>query len=401
MRAWSLQQALQICSELTTVIVPVAGPAPEAGSSHLVTKAEAGLASVASWVQYAVARKLIQTPGSLPAMARLAPPALAEQIATLSGAEDETFRGFDGVFCFRLYLAGVLVPAIEAGLKGQHRPRLLLDADEMDHRVLDHIAQLQSQAGEHRRSAAYNAQARASESFAGALLPLLDSVTLSSEQELNHLRETAAPERTACLPNVFSRNLVSDALHEGMPHTRDPKGRPTFLFVGNLDYWPNRDGLGWLLEDIWPAVINKMPEAQLRIIGAGADRLSKMHAQTTGLQWLGWVDKLPTQYRAASACLVPLRAGGGTRIKVLEAFENRTPLVGTTLGLEGLGIEHNRHALIADCAKAFAESMCMLFTQPALGQALAKSAYAHLDQHFRPTVFNAEMTTLLNEVLAQ
>ncbi|MEA2640145.1 MAG: polysaccharide biosynthesis protein PslH [Chloroflexota bacterium] len=135
---------------------------------------------------------------------------------------------------------------------------------------------------------------------------------------------------------------------------RQPALEPgrTLLFLGPLDYRPNADAVRWLVSRILPEVRQRIPEARLRLIGRGSERI---HAP--GVEALGYVEDIAAELERADAIVVPMRMGGGVRFKVLEAMAAGIPLVTTPRGIAGVVAEHGRHVLIARGAADFAEAV--------------------------------------------
>jgi glycosyltransferase involved in cell wall biosynthesis len=152
------------------------------------------------------------------------------------------------------------------------------------------------------------------------------------------------------------------------------------LFLGTLSYEPNLDGLEWFAANVWDDLRQRHPELVLRIVGREPGR--RAHALLRpGMQLVGPVeDPLPDLWRA-SALLVPLRIGGGTRLKITEALGAGTPVLSTTIGAEGLGLEDQRHLLLADDAPSFAAAVERLVTDPGLGARLATAGRSFALEH--------------------
>src|SRR5207245_2879404 len=123
----------------------------------------------------------------------------------------------------------------------------------------------------------------------------------------------------------------------------------TLLFVGPLDYRPNADAVRWFVGHILPAIRHSVPGAHLRLVGRGSDRV-----RADGVEPAGYVADLSAELDRADVAVIPMRMASGVRFKALEAMAAGVPIVSTTLGMSGIVAEHERHALIADSADAFA-----------------------------------------------
>ena len=120
----------------------------------------------------------------------------------------------------------------------------------------------------------------------------------------------------------------------------------------------------------------------LTVIGSGQSRRLRHYRQIPEYRYMGYVSELAPYYEQADAVIVPLRAGGGTRIKVLEAFSFKRPVVSTSIGVEGLEVNHEQHLLIADHPQHFAEQCCRLMEDKQLSVNLTTNAFACLVAHY-------------------
>ncbi len=112
-----------------------------------------------------------------------------------------------------------------------------------------------------------------------------------------------------------------------------------FLFIGRLDWPPNKDGLEWLLKEVWPSVVAKRPDAVLKIVGSGNREWLKAYAGMKGLQIVGFVDEIQDAYQDCHFTIVPIFYGSGTRIKVLESFSMGRRLISTKMGVQGADLD--------------------------------------------------------------
>ena len=148
---------------------------------------------------------------------------------------------------------------------------------------------------------------------------------------------------------------------------------PTMLLQGMLNYPPNVDGARFLADRVAPIVRRRLPDAQVRIVGRPAPSVTDL-ATRPGVVVTGRVPSMETELERADLVTVPIRFGGGTRIKILEAFAHRIPVVSTSLGAYGLDVVDGRHLLLADTPDAFAEACITLLTDEGDRQEMADSA---------------------------
>lgn len=159
---------------------------------------------------------------------------------------------------------------------------------------------------------------------------------------------------------------------------------PLVVFTASMDSMANIDGVRWFMEQVWPSVVREVPGAQMRVIGRNPDPALVQEAQRRGLSWTftGTVDDVRPHLEGACVYVIPLRVGGGTRIKAYEAMAFGLPVVSTTVGVEGLAVEADRHYLKADGEEAFAGAVVRLMRDTALRTRLAKEARERVERNF-------------------
>ncbi len=129
---------------------------------------------------------------------------------------------------------------------------------------------------------------------------------------------------------------------------REDGDKIELLFVGRLDWLPNKDGLKWFLENVWEDAFKANPKLHLRIIGSGDGSWLRPFARMSGVEFLGKVAELDTYYHGCDAVIVPVFYGSGTRVKVIEAASYAKACIGTELGVSGLGFVPSQHYLKAE-----------------------------------------------------
>jgi sugar transferase (PEP-CTERM/EpsH1 system associated) len=145
---------------------------------------------------------------------------------------------------------------------------------------------------------------------------------------------------------------------------------PTLLFIGHMGYPPCVDAVLYFCREIFPRIRQTMSAAELWIVGRDP-RPEVLELNGNGVHVTGRVEDVVPYYRQSAVCVVPLRAGGGTRLKILEAMALGRPVVSTTIGCEGLDVVDGEHLLIADNPAQFAEKTVRLLTERQLYQHIA------------------------------
>jgi glycosyltransferase involved in cell wall biosynthesis len=148
----------------------------------------------------------------------------------------------------------------------------------------------------------------------------------------------------------------------------DPALRPPGLdvvFTGSMDWEPNIDGVEFFCQEVWPQVLSQVPTARFLIVGRRPNQRVQNLASDS-VEVTGTVPSVVEYLRRASVFVVPLRIGGGTRIKIYEGMAVGKATVSTTIGAEGLDVTHGRDIILADDPKAFADSIAQLLQDEAM-----------------------------------
>jgi glycosyltransferase involved in cell wall biosynthesis len=256
-------------------------------------------------------------------------------------------RRFDVVHVFRL---ATLPFARSAAADAWH-----VDFDDREVETRRRIAALARSNGDDGLAAMLEAEADAYEPLEEEAFASFDRVYL------------AAPDpRCALLPNTV--RLPPSA----------PEGDPaTLLFVGNLGHYPNEDAVRWLCAEILPELRRL---GRFRVVVVGGDAA----VDEPEVEVAGRVDDVAPFYARAGVAIAPLRAGGGTRIKLLEAFAHGVPAVSTTAGNEGLGSRDGEHLLIADTPADFARACARLTGDAGLRACLSAQAREYVARAHSP-----------------
>jgi glycosyltransferase involved in cell wall biosynthesis len=183
----------------------------------------------------------------------------------------------------------------------------------------------------------------------------------------------------------------------------EPVGRacvgtpPTVLFQGLLSYPPNIDAARVLAEEVGPPLRASVPGAQIRLVGEHGPGLMALH-DPPRVTVVGHVPDITSELARADIVMVPIRYGSGTRVKIIEAFAHRVPVVSTTLGAEGLGASDGVHILIGDDPRALADACARLLQEPGLRERITSEAHALFARSFRTDVIEDHIAALAQEV---
>jgi glycosyltransferase involved in cell wall biosynthesis len=191
----------------------------------------------------------------------------------------------------------------------------------------------------------------------------------------------------------------TEVIPNGYPLIGEPLGRvtvgtpPTVLFQGLLTYPANVEAARWLVHEVGPALRSLVPSARIRLVGKHQPDLFELD-DPPRVSVVGRVPHMADELRRADLVIVPVRYGSGTRLKILEAFAQRVPVVSTTLGAEGLGVEDGVHLLLGDTATALAAACARLLGDDALRAEITDRAHALFLTRFQSKVVEEQVAEL-------
>lgn len=203
-----------------------------------------------------------------------------------------------------------------------------------------------------------------------------DGVTAVSELDAALLKQLAGNTKTPIVPIPNSIDVQQYRL------TLDDEAVPfDILFAGKMDYRPNVDGVLWFAEAVWPLILAQRPSTTWAIVG------QKPHERLHGLSALpgvtvtGWVPSIRPYWHGAKVTIMPFRVGSGTRLKAIEAMASGTPIVSTTIGIEGFPIIPGETVLVADEAEEMATAVLSLLDDPAKRESLHQAGLTFVQQY--------------------
>jgi len=159
--------------------------------------------------------------------------------------------------------------------------------------------------------------------------------------------------------------------------------QPTVLFVGTFNWLPNREAVDFLVSQVWPKLKQEVKNIRLWIVGnSPTEEILKLKQLDPQIEVTGGIPDIRDAFKKASVLVAPVFSGKGTRYKVLEAMAAGTPIVATSLAVEGLKVKHNEHVLIANEADKMAQATKKLIDQPELAKKLAKNAKKFVKTHY-------------------
>lgn len=197
-----------------------------------------------------------------------------------------------------------------------------------------------------------------------AKMGLYQGYVACSEGDAAQIRQYALGIPYIVIPNGVDLSAF-------VPSGRPKASQPTLLYVGSMYYPPNVDAVQFFFQSICPSIWEARPEVRVQIVGHMPPPEVQQWARWPGVEVTGGVPDVRPYYEEATVFIVPLRLGGGTRLKIPEAMAMGLPVVSTSVGAEGLDIHPGEDILIADDPTSFAKSVLQLLSDPELRERIA------------------------------
>jgi sugar transferase (PEP-CTERM/EpsH1 system associated) len=214
--------------------------------------------------------------------------------------------------------------------------------------------------------------------FEGRMMGRFDRVLAVSDvdrETLQRLYPLDAPAPVSVIPTGVDTTYFA-------PAPMDPAGKPRIVFTGSMDWLPNVDGVLYFSREILPLIREAEPNVVFTIVGRSPAPAVRRLAEEHGIEVTGRVDDVRPYLAASAVNVVPLRIGGGTRLKIFEAMAAGRAVVSTSIGAEGLPTENGRHLLLADDPATFARSVVTLLREPRVRQAMESEARAFVTTRY-------------------
>ena len=259
--------------------------------------------------------------------------------------------------------------------KPQHRQPAICLTHNVEAEICERHALKAKKLGER---LVWRIEARKMRNFERRALERYDTVVAISERDGQRFSARYGLQRVRPIPTGVDLDFFAR-----MP-PRSPEGiAHQIVFVGAMDWRANLEGMSHFLAVVWPQIRARQPRAELTIVGKHPpDAFKALAASAGGVTLTGWVEDVRPWVAKADIFIVPLRVGGGTRLKIYEAFSMGIAVVSTTLGAEGLAGVHGQHFLCADEPADFAARVLDLMADAVLRQRITGSARSLVESQF-------------------
>ena len=220
-----------------------------------------------------------------------------------------------------------------------------------------------------------------------------DAHVVVSQRDEQRLRDLNPGARILLIENGVDTAFYSDLGARAESEAR------RIVFVGSMDYHANIDGVVDFAREVWPRLRERRPELVFTVVGKDPAPEVRELAKIAGIEVTGTVDDVRPFYREAIAAVVPLKVGGGSRLKILEAMAAGVPVVSTTLGAEGLGVRHDENILIADSNEELAEAIISLVESGSQRRDLIEAGRALVSRRYDWSSLGASLFRAYEELL--
>jgi sugar transferase (PEP-CTERM/EpsH1 system associated) len=174
----------------------------------------------------------------------------------------------------------------------------------------------------------------------------------------------------------------------------------SLVFTGSMDWLPNEDAIFYFADAILPLIREHSPEVFLDVVGRNPSRkLQALAESEKSIRLTGWVDDIRPFVGRGSVCIVPLRIGGGTRLKIFEAMAMGKAVVSTSVGAEGLAVRSGENIVLADTPNDFAQAVISLLRDPRRRQQLGAAARTLVQENYGWTIVANDFASTLQEVI--
>jgi polysaccharide biosynthesis protein PslH len=216
---------------------------------------------------------------------------------------------------------------------------------------------------------------RATEAAERRYLSLADHVFTVSENDRDVFAKYIEPNRLSVIPTGVDTGYFAPSSEPEIVHS--------LVFTGSMDWLPNEDGICYFLSDVLPLIRAEIPDVSLCIAGRRPSaRLRELVSRETNVQLTGWVEDIRPFLARAEVFVVPLRIGGGTRLKIFEAMSMAKPVVSTSIGAEGLPVEPGKHLAIGDDPAGFAQATIALLKDSERRRRMSAAARALVEERY-------------------
>lgn len=270
------------------------------------------------------------------------------------------------------------------------RTPIVIDQHNVEHVIFSRYAQLQKNPAKRLYATVEAARLRREERWCCSRAAVVLCCSQLDSREVQRLCPTTLVQ---VAPNVVDVDSYQPE--------RSLEQASVVLYQGGMDWFPNRDAVEFFVNEIFPIIRREVPGLRFVIAGRSpTPEFRRRFAPFSDVEFTGTLPDLRPVIARAAVCVVPLRIGSGTRLKILEAAAMGKAVVSTALGAEGLEFRHGEEILLAEDPRGFAKSTALLLNRPDLRRALGEAARKRVEQSYSLSSLRAMIAEVLPSVLA-
>jgi len=225
-------------------------------------------------------------------------------------------------------------------------------------------------------------EARAFARYEAEMCRTFDALLTVTEEDREHLLALFPPDERKRLADKFTSVPICVDPEQVSPVVHQDGGAPTVLHLGTMFWPPNVHGVLWFAREVLPLIHQQVPEARFVVVGKNPPAEVQALEADPRIEVTDYVADPMPYLEAADAFIVPLHAGGGMRVKIVDAWLWGLPIVSTPIGAEGIKVQDEENLLLAENAPDFARATVRLLTDPELGDQLRVNGRAWVENHY-------------------
>jgi polysaccharide biosynthesis protein PslH len=222
---------------------------------------------------------------------------------------------------------------------------------------------------------------------------LCDKLIVMSEDDKNFIaKKISSPEKIEVVSNGVDAQWFDQKSHE-LPEI------PTILSVGTFKWLPNIEAVNFLVKKVWPIIVKKIENVQLLIVGNEPTKeITAYHEKDPKINVIGRIPDIRDAFKKAHLLVAPVFSGKGTRYKILEAMASGTPVVATTIAVEGLGVEHGTHVLTSNSAEGIAKLAVEVINNKVLWKKLSINGRKFVSKNYDWQLISKKLDSIYQEI---
>ncbi len=268
---------------------------------------------------------------------------------------------------------------LAAKLAGPPRPRTLLDEHNAIYLLTRRMADTECNPA---RRAIMAREAHAFTRYEAEMCRTFDALLTVTEEDREHLLALFPPDERERLADKFTVVPICVDPEQVSPVVHQDSGNPTVLHLGTMFWPPNVHGVLWFAREVLPLIHQQVPEARFVVVGKNPPADVSALAADARVEVTGYVADPMPYLEAADAFVVPLHAGGGMRVKIVDGWLWGLPIVSTSIGAEGIACRDGDNIMLADDASAFAQATVRLLDNSELNRQMRSNGRTWVETHY-------------------